>query len=90
MRALILFLLHVYRWLLSPWLGRNCRFHPSCSAYALAAFRQYPLRRAGVLTVQRLLKCHPWHPGGYDPLPEQTAAVPGESDPARRRPRRAA
>jgi putative membrane protein insertion efficiency factor len=69
MRRLICALIQGYRWLLSPVLGRHCRFHPSCSSYALAAFRDYPLWQATRLSVRRLLRCHPWHPGGYDPLP---------------------
>lgn len=62
-------LLRVYRAVLSPWLGANCRFHPSCSAYAIGAIERHgPWRGAG-LTLRRLLKCHPFHPGGHDPVP---------------------
>jgi uncharacterized protein len=62
-------LLRFYRAALSPWLGSSCRFHPSCSAYAMGAIERHgPWRGAG-LTLRRLLKCHPFHPGGYDPVP---------------------
>ncbi len=70
MRWLIRLFIRLYRMVISPMLPRHCRFHPSCSAYAQEAFERYPLRRASVLTVKRLAKCHPWHAGGYDPLPE--------------------
>lgn len=59
-------LVHAHRLLLSPWLGRRCRFHPSCSEYALEVLqRQGPIRGAW-LALRRLLKCHPFHPGGVD------------------------
>lgn len=50
--------------------GRACRFHPSCSAYATQAFREFPVLDAARLSLARLLRCHPWHAGGHDPLPE--------------------
>ena len=66
LRAPILF----YRIALSPLLGPRCRFYPTCSAYALEAIdRHGPLRGLG-LSVRRLGRCHPWHPGGYDPVPD--------------------
>jgi putative membrane protein insertion efficiency factor len=68
---LLLGLLHVYRMLLSPFLGRHCRFHPSCSTYAVLAFRRFGAIRGGWLVGLRLLRCHPWHGGGIDPVPEQ-------------------
>ena len=58
-----------YRWLVSPWLPPTCRFYPSCSAYALSAYRTFGFWRGSRLTAWRLLRCHPFHPGGYDPLP---------------------
>jgi uncharacterized protein len=58
-----------YRYTLSPFFGPCCRFHPTCSHYALAALREHGLWRGGWLTLQRLGKCHPWHPGGVDEVP---------------------
>src|SRR5712692_11080425 len=57
-----------YQWVLSPLLGRTCRFYPSCSSYALAAVGKYGALRGVGLALLRLAKCHPWHPGGFDPL----------------------
>lgn len=65
------FLIHLlkgYRYGISPWLGRRCRFYPSCSEYALSAIQQRGAFKGLCLTLMRLLRCHPWHPGGYDPV----------------------
>jgi putative membrane protein insertion efficiency factor len=69
MRALALFLIRLYQWTVSPLLGPNCRFHPSCSQYALEAIERFGVLRGGWLAVKRIGRCHPWHPGGYDPVP---------------------
>jgi putative membrane protein insertion efficiency factor len=58
----------LYRWCLAPCLGPVCRFSPTCSTYALAALQKYGALQGSKLTLLRLAKCHPWHPGGYDPL----------------------
>jgi putative membrane protein insertion efficiency factor len=58
-----------YRYAVSPMLGAHCRFHPSCSSYASEALERHGLWRGGRLAVSRLCRCHPWHPGGYDPVP---------------------
>lgn len=63
-------LIHVYRYLASPWVGNQCRFYPTCSHYAEEALENHSLPKALYLAVRRLLKCHPWHEGGYDPVPE--------------------
>lgn len=67
--GLLVPLLRAYRYAISPLLGPSCRFHPSCSEYAIEALQRYGAIRGGWLAVRRLLRCHPWHPGGYDPLP---------------------
>jgi len=66
---LILGPLYVYKVLISPLLGPRCRFYPSCSEYAIAAVRNHGIIRGLFLTVKRLLRCHPWHPGGVDLVP---------------------
>ena len=66
-------LIRSYRLLLSPFVGWHCRFYPTCSAYALAAYSQYGWAKGSYLTLQRLLKCHPWHAGGCDELPLLTS-----------------
>ncbi|MCG0277068.1 MAG: membrane protein insertion efficiency factor YidD [Thermanaeromonas sp.] len=59
----------MYQRFLSPWWGPRCRFYPSCSHYAVEALERYGILRGGWLVVRRLIKCHPWYPGGYDPVP---------------------
>jgi len=63
--------LRAYRYCISPLLGPACRFHPSCSVYAEEALREHGLWRGGWLAAQRLCRCAPWHPGGFDPVPER-------------------
>ncbi len=70
MTRLILFLLACYKRLLSPVLGRRCRFHPSCSTYARIAVARFGPWRGGLLAMWRLLRCHPLCDGGTDPVPE--------------------
>ena len=69
MRWLALRLIWLYRYLLSPWVGNQCRFYPSCSHYAEEAIASRGFLIGCYLTLKRLLKCHPWHPGGLDPVP---------------------
>lgn len=69
LKAVLVALLQAYRWTISPLLGANCRFHPSCSHYAEEAIRRHGVLHGMWLSARRLLRCHPWHPGGYDPVP---------------------
>lgn len=62
-------LVMAYRLLISPSLGSNCRFEPSCSAYSLHALRQHGAATGSYLTLRRLARCHPWCDGGHDPVP---------------------
>ncbi len=61
-------LIYVYRYSLSPIFGRSCRFYPTCSQYAEEAIRKHGAWRGSIMAVKRILKCHPWHEGGYDPV----------------------
>jgi putative membrane protein insertion efficiency factor len=69
MRYLIRQLIRAYQLALSPWLGGRCRFYPSCSHYALEAVEQHGALRGSWLSLRRLSRCHPFHCGGYDPVP---------------------
>jgi uncharacterized protein len=62
-------LIRVYQWTLSPLIGPACRFYPSCSQYALQSVLRFGLLHGSWLSVKRLGRCHPWHPGGFDPVP---------------------
>jgi putative membrane protein insertion efficiency factor len=66
-------LLHVYRMVVSPLLPKTCRFHPSCSRFALEALSEHGAITGVRLTVARIARCHPWNPGGYDPVPSRKA-----------------
>jgi putative membrane protein insertion efficiency factor len=68
-QKILIGIVQAYRWFLSPWLGSACRFTPTCSAYALEALQQHGAGRGSVLTVRRLMRCHPWCDGGHDPVP---------------------
>ena len=70
-------LIEIYRRYVSPCLGRHCRFHPTCSGYAIEALRRHGFVRGATLTARRLLRCHPFHPGGYDPVPMSMDRVRG-------------
>ncbi|ACV37700.1 membrane protein insertion efficiency factor YidD [Accumulibacter sp.] len=69
MKQLLLALLGFYRYAISPMLGRRCRFFPSCSEYAAEAVEKHGAVRGSCLSVRRLFRCHPWNPGGFDPVP---------------------
>jgi uncharacterized protein len=69
MKKILLGLLQLYRYLFSSWLGRHCRFEPSCSRYAREAVEKYGAGTGSWMAVRRLSRCHPWCAGGYDPVP---------------------
>lgn len=71
MKILLIWLIRSYRVLISPLFPPTCRFHPTCSAYALEAIEKFGAWRGGTLAMQRILRCHPLHPGGYDPVPDE-------------------
>ena len=69
MRKLIQSLIRLYQVAISPVLGNNCRFHPTCSQYASEALQQHGTMRGSRMALRRICRCHPWNPGGYDPVP---------------------
>jgi uncharacterized protein len=68
-RSVLIGLIRGYRLLLSPWLGSQCRFEPTCSAYALQALQAHGAATGSYLAARRVLRCHPWCDGGHDPVP---------------------
>ena len=69
-RAVLLGLIRLYQLTLSPWLGRQCRYEPTCSHYATEALQRFGVRRGVWLAAKRIGRCHPWGRSGYDPVPE--------------------
>jgi len=65
----LLLLITIYRYTLSPMIGNQCRYQPTCSHYAEDALKQYGAWRGSIMAVKRIFRCHPWHDGGYDPVP---------------------
>jgi hypothetical protein len=62
-------LIKLYQWILSPYIGNQCRFMPTCSHYAIEAYTKHGVLKGTYLTVTRIARCHPWHAGGHDPVP---------------------
>ncbi|MBU1168800.1 MAG: membrane protein insertion efficiency factor YidD [Proteobacteria bacterium] len=62
-------LIRIYQTFLSPLTGPSCRFYPTCSEYAYQAFERHGLLKGAYLSIRRIFKCHPFHPGGFDPVP---------------------
>ncbi len=67
----IILVIKSYRYLLSPLIGPRCRFYPSCSRYSIDSIVEHGIFTGFIFTIRRILKCHPWHPGGYDPVPHK-------------------
>jgi putative membrane protein insertion efficiency factor len=75
----IIWLVKLYQRAISPLLGPVCRFEPSCSRYAVACLEMHGAARGGLLSIVRLCKCHPFHPGGFDPPPPKAQALSSRS-----------
>ncbi len=71
MVRILLALIALYRFCISPLIGNHCRFYPSCSEYAQLSLKRFGLIRGSYLSIKRLLKCHPYHPGGMDLVPDK-------------------
>lgn len=69
MKWLLLSLIAAYRYAISPLMGPRCRFLPTCSEYAAEAVKRHGVWQGGWLATKRILRCHPWNPGGFDPVP---------------------
>lgn len=71
MRTVLILMIRAYQYVFSPWVGQHCRFYPSCSSYAVTALERFGSWRGLILAIRRLGRCHPWHPGGVDPVPDK-------------------
>jgi len=69
MSRVLIKLIRVYQYIISPFIGPSCRFAPTCSEYAVDAVRKYGAAKGLWLGIKRIARCHPWNPGGYDPVP---------------------
>jgi putative membrane protein insertion efficiency factor len=78
MKILLIALIRGYKMLVSPLLPPACRFHPTCSVYAMEAIERFGVLYGGKLAIGRILRCHPFHPGGYDPVPPKDDKKNGE------------
>ncbi len=71
MRKLLIIPIRLYQWLISPLLGSNCRYTPSCSEYSIQAIERFGILRGSWLALRRLGRCHPWGSHGHDPVPDE-------------------
>ncbi|MDZ7772823.1 MAG: membrane protein insertion efficiency factor YidD [Balneolaceae bacterium] len=74
MKYLLIGIIRAYQLVISPWFPGSCRYHPTCSSYALEAVRRHGAIKGGWLGLKRIARCHPWSAGGHDPVPDGPAA----------------
>lgn len=82
MKHVLIGMIRLYRLLLSPWVGGQCRFHPTCSAYAIEALERHGAAAGTYLGAARILRCQPWCEGGHDPVPDRFRWAPWRRGPA--------
>lgn len=82
MKHVLIGMVRLYRLLLSPWVGGQCRFHPTCSAYTIEALERHGAAAGTYLGAVRILRCQPWCEGGHDPVPDRFCWAPWRRDPA--------
>jgi hypothetical protein len=75
MKKLIVLFIRGYRYFISPFLGQNCRFYPTCSHYAETAIKHHGFLKGSILALRRIARCHPWHPGGVDEVPQKKEKI---------------
>ena len=75
MRQILIALIKLYRYAISPYLAPSCRYTPTCSNYAIEAVQRFGVFRGSWLAVRRIGRCHPWHSAGYDPVPENNSSI---------------
>jgi len=68
---LVLGIIRIYQYTFSSIIGKSCRFYPTCSVYTVEAIRRFGVLRGGLMGIKRILRCNPFNPGGYDPVPEK-------------------
>ncbi len=75
MKKLALLLIKAYQLLISPLIGSNCRYQPTCSHYAATVIERFGMIPGGWMAIKRIARCHPWREGGYDPAPEKSKKI---------------